>query len=209
MEPLPNWLLWARELQAVAQSGLTFCQNPYDRERYEAMRVLAAKMMAEGTGADPAAVEKLFVSETGYATPKLDVRAALFRNGEVLLVSELIDGGRWTLPGGWADVNESPSENAVREMREEAGLIVTAKKLAMVMDRDRAGHPMPYPFHIYKLFFLCDAVAECAKKDGETGEARFFPVEALPELSEARVLPQQIRRLYRHWQEPALPTDFN
>ena len=209
MDPLPNWLHWARELQAVAQVGLTYCQNPYDRERYEVMRALAAKVMAEGAGADLAAVEKLFVSETGYATPKLDVRGAVFRGREVLLVSELIDGGRWTLPGGFADVNESPSENAVREVREEAGLIVKVKKLAAVWDRDRSGHPHPYPFHIYKLFFLCDIEAEGVKKEGETGEARFFSIDALPELSESRTLAWQLRRLYEHEQNPSLPTDFD
>ena len=204
-----NWLLWARELQATAQTGLSFTDNPYDRERYEAMRALAAKMMAEVTGSEEAVVEKIVADQRGYATPKVDVRAAIFRGREVLLVSELIDGGRWTLPGGWADVNETASENAAREAREEAGLIVKVTKLAAVWDRDKSGHPRPYSFHIYKMFFLCEAVGECAKKDGETGEARWFPIDALPELSESRTLPWQIRRLYEHFENPSLPTDFD
>jgi len=205
----PKWLSWARELQSVAQSGLTFAENPYDRERYEQLRVLAAKMMAEGAGEEPGAVEKLFAQEAGYATPKVDVRAAIFRDKSVLLVSELMDAGRLTLPGGWADVNLSPSENVIREAREEAGVIVAVKKLAAVYDRDKSGHPRPHPFHIYKLFFLCDIAGECEKSPLETGEARFFPLDDLPELSQSRVLPWQIRRLHEHVLTPSLPTDFN
>ncbi len=206
---VPNWLLWARELQATAQTGLTFTQNPYDRERYEAMQALAVKMMAECTGSDLAVTEKLFASQSGYATPKVDVRAAIFRGREVLLVSELIDGGRWTLPGGWADINETAGGNAVREAREEAGLAVKVTKLAAVYDRDKSGHPQPYPFHIYKMFFLCEVLGECAKREGETGEARYFSIDALPELSESRVLVRQILRLYEHYLNPSLPTDFD
>jgi ADP-ribose pyrophosphatase YjhB (NUDIX family) len=205
----PQWLLWARELQAVAQVGLTYTQNIYDRERYEALRTLSAKIMAEYSGVDAEKVKNLFRDQAGYATPKVDVRGAVFHGCEVLLVQEIIDGGRWTLPGGWADVNATPSENAVREVREEAGLTVTAKKLAIVCDRDKAGHLPPYPFHIYKLFFLCEAVGVCAKKGGETGEARYFPVDDLPNLSTDRVLPGQIRRLYEHSLNPSLPTDFD
>ena len=206
---IPKWLLWARELQAVAQIGLTFSQNPYDRERYEQMRALAAKMMAEYSDSDLVAIEGLFSDQIGYATPKIDVRGAIFRDREVLLVSEIIDGGRWTLPGGWADVNETPSENAVREVREEAGFAVKTTKLAMVCDRDKLGLTRPYPFHIYKLFFLCEIVGKSAKKEGETGDARFFAIDALPELSTDRTLPQQILRLYEHTQTPFLPTDFD
>jgi ADP-ribose pyrophosphatase YjhB (NUDIX family) len=205
----PKWLLWARELQAVAQSGLTYSENPYDRERYENMRKLAAKIMAEGSGADLSVIEGLFAAQSGYATPKVDVRAAIFRERNVLLVSETADHGRWTLPGGWADVNTSPSENVVREVREEAGYVVTVRKLAAVLDRDKSGHPCPHPFHIYKMFFVCDIVGECERSELETGDARFFSIDALPELSESRVLPWQIQRLYEHALTPSLPTDFN
>ncbi len=205
----PKWLLWARELQSVAQSGLTFARDPYDRERYEAMRALAAKIMAEGSGAEMAVVEGLFARQSGYATPKVDTRAAIFRERSILLVSETLDHGRWTMPGGWADVNESPSENVVREVREEAGYVVTVRKLAAVYDRDKQGHPQPHPFHIYKMFFLCDIVGECEKSELETAEARFFSLDALPELSESRTLASQIHRMYEHLQSPSLPTDFD
>lgn len=206
---IPDWLTWARALQAISQTGLTYSKNPYDSERYEEMRALAAKMMAAYSESEPERIETLFRNQQGYATPKVDVRGAVFRGDQVLLVSELIDGGRWTLPGGWADVNLPPSENAVREVQEEAGLSVTAEKLAMVIDRDKAGHTDPYPFHIYKFFFLCREIGPVAKKEGETGEARFFPVSALPELSTSRVLPAQIHRLYEHVKNPSLATDFD
>ena len=205
----PKWLLWARELQAAAQSGLTYTESPYDRARYADMQALAARMMAEGSDADLAVIEGLFAQQSGYATPKVDVRGAIFREQSVLLVGEKLDGGRWTMPGGFADVNEAPSESLVREVREEAGYIVKPRKLAAVYDRDKHGHPQPHPFHIYKLFFICDIVGRCEKSDLETGEARFFPLDALPELSEARVLPWQIRRMYEHSQSPSLPTDFD
>lgn len=205
----PKWLLWARELQALAQSGLAYAENPYDRARYADMMALAARIMAEGSGADLSVVEGLFAQQTGYATPKVDVRGAIYREHSVLLVSETIDNGRWTMPGGFADVNESPSETLLREVREEAGYVVTARKLAAVYDRDRHGHPRPHPFHSYKLFFVCDVVERCEKSELETGEARFFPLDALPELSEMRVLAWQIQRMYEHSQAPDLPTDFD
>lgn len=205
----PKWLLWARELQAAAQSGLAYAQSPYDRARYLEMQALAARMMADGSDAELSFIEALFAEQTGYATPKVDVRGAVFRGPTVLLVSETIDGGRWTLPGGFADVNETPSQSVIREVREEAGFIVTVRKLVAVYDRDKHGHPKPHPFHIYKLLFLCDEAGTCEKSDLETGEARFFSIDDLPELSQGRTLPWQIQRLYEHVQNPALPTDFD
>jgi ADP-ribose pyrophosphatase YjhB (NUDIX family) len=209
MNSNPNWLEMVRELQSVAQIGLEFCKNPYDTERYEQMRDLSARMAAGLSDGDPAAIKEMFAGQTGYATPKVDVRGAVFEDDRVLLVSEIIDGGRWTLPGGWADVNQTPAENVIREVREEAGLVVEAEKLAAVWDREKCGHPQPYPFHIYKFFFICRTVDVCAKKEGETGEARYFPVGDLPELSESRTLAWQIRRMYEHRRDPSLPTDYD
>ena len=206
---IPNWLSWARELQAAAQSGLAYAENPYDRERYQNLLELAARMMAEGGQTDPAMLLDLFGRQAGYATPKVDVRGAVFRGREVLLVSELIDGGRWTLPGGFADVNEAPSESVVREVAEEAGFTVKVKKLAAVYDRDRHGHTTPHPFHIYKLMFLCEEIGRCEKSELETGEPRFFDIDALPEVSMNRTQPWQIKRLYQHLHNPDLPTDFD
>jgi len=206
---IPNWLLWARELQATAQCGLTYAENPYDRERYQKMMTLAARMMAQGTGEELALVEAVFAEQDGYATPKVDVRGAVFRGRDVLLVSEMADGGRWTLPGGWADVNETPSVSVVREVAEEAGYVVTARKLCAIYDRDAHGNTVPHPFHIYKLLFLCDEAGRCEKSALETGEARFFPLDDLPELSIGRTQPWQLERLYQHSQDPTLPTEFD
>src|ERR1017187_2556224 len=153
----PEWLVWARQLQAIAQTGLTYAKDYYDVERYTSVRRVAAEMMAAGCGLKhPATVLDVFSREAGYATPKVDVRAAVFRDNRVLLVKEREDGC-WTLPGGWADVGDAPSQAAVREVKEESGYDVVATKVAAVYDRNRHGHP-PIPFHAYKLFFLCDLV---------------------------------------------------
>jgi ADP-ribose pyrophosphatase YjhB (NUDIX family) len=114
----PNWLIWAREIQALAQTGLAFTRDEYDLARYERFRTLAAQIMAQHTGLEERDIEAMFTQQTGYATPKVDVRGAVFRDGRILLVRETADGDRWTLPGGWADVNESPAEAVVKEVRE-------------------------------------------------------------------------------------------
>jgi ADP-ribose pyrophosphatase YjhB (NUDIX family) len=208
--PEPVWLKWARELQAIAQTGLAFTRDAYDRERYEALRALAARIMAEQSGADLARIEGLFAGETGYATPKVDVRGAVFRDGRILLVRETVDDGRWTLPGGWADVNQSPSECVVREVREESGLEVSVRKLAAVYDRERHGHRPPFPFHIYKLFFICDIIGGAARTSHETSEVAFFARDELPaDLSAGRVTHRQIARMFAHAQAPDLPTEFD
>ena len=152
MEPV--WLVWARELQAIAQTGLTFATNGYDRERYTAIRSLAAQIMATQSDADFGRVEALFAEQAGYATPKLDVRGAIFdENARILLVREIADAGRWTMPGGWADVNQSPAESIIREVREEAGLEVRVRKLAAVYDRAR------HPPRILSMYLSCFSFA--------------------------------------------------
>ena len=207
----PSWLLWVRELQAIAQTGLEFAKDPYDRERYIAVRALAARMMAQRASADPTWVEKLFAEQTGYATPKVDVRGAVFReDGRILLVREVADSGRWSLPGGWAEVNQSPREAVVREVLEESGFAVTVRKLAAIYDRARHPHLPPRPFHIYKLFFVCDIVGGAAQTSSETSEVAFFADDEIPsDLSIGRVLPYQITRMFEHARSSALPTDFD
>ncbi|MGI4801101.1 MAG: NUDIX hydrolase, partial [Janthinobacterium lividum] len=112
----PDWLTWTRELQAIAQTGLAFVRDPYDRERYEMLRTLASRIMAAHTASSVRRIEELFAGETGYATPKVDVRGAAFdESGRMLMVREVADAGRWTLPGGWADVNLTAAENVVKE----------------------------------------------------------------------------------------------
>src|ERR1700684_4654676 len=136
----PDWLVWARELQAIAQIGLTFCREPYDRERYEAIRQLAARIFAARTDAPVERIWALFAGETGYATPKVDVRAAVFDDDDrILMVRETSDGGRWTLPGGWADVNRTAAQNAVKEVLEESGFEVEPLKLPGGWGRPKKG----------------------------------------------------------------------
>jgi ADP-ribose pyrophosphatase YjhB (NUDIX family) len=207
----PSWLLWARELQAIAQTGLEFAKDPYDRERYIRVRALAARMMAQAAGADAAWVEELFAGQSGYATPKVDVRGAVIRDdGRILLVREVADSGRWSLPGGWAEVNQSPREAVVREVLEETGFAVSVRKLAAVYDRARHPHLPPRPFHVYKLFFVCEIVGGTAQTSRETSEVAFFAEDEVPsDLSIARVLPYQITRMFEHARFGALPTDVD
>ncbi|GGE21461.1 putative ADP-ribose pyrophosphatase YjhB [Aureimonas endophytica] len=206
----PDWLTLARELQAIAQTGLAFTRDVYDRERYERLRGLASGLTGRLSEWPAALIEDLFVGESGYATPKVDVRGAAFDGeGRILLVREIADEGRWTLPGGWADVNLSPAENVVKEMREESGYEVAARKLAAVWDRTRQNHP-PKVFSCCKVFFICDLVGGAPATSIETSEIGWFREDALPEdLSLARVLPGQLRRMFEHRRDPALPTDFD
>jgi len=204
----PQWLAWARRLQAIAQSGLTYCQDKFDLQRYHEIRAIAAEIMASGAALpSDQPVAALFASQAGYATPKVDVRAAIFHLGRVLLVRELDDGG-WTLPGGWADAGEPPSLAAIRETREESGYHVSITKLAAVYDRDLRGHP-PHAFHSYKLFFLGQLLGGSAQDSHETAGAHFFPEHDLPPLSISRVTPAQIAHMFEHLRNPALPTSFD
>jgi ADP-ribose pyrophosphatase YjhB (NUDIX family) len=206
-------LAWARRVQAIAQIGLTYSDNPFDRERYRSLRELAAEMLAAET-AEPGngeAEARLRLAEvltglTGYPTPKVDVRALVRDAGRVLLVQERVDG-RWALPGGWADVGSSPAENAVREVAEEAGVTVAAGRLLAVYDRSRHGHP-PSPNHVYKLFVACDLVTGEPAPGPETLAAGFFDPGALPPLSSGRVTAAQIARLLYLDDHPELPPDL-
>ncbi len=206
----PDWLGWVRDMQAIAQTGLAFTRDPYDRERYEALRLLAARMAASRADADATRLLDLFVGETGYATPKIDVRGACFDGqGRILMVREVLDEGRWTLPGGWADVNATPAENVVREVREESGFDVRAVKCAAVWDRTRQGH-RPAFFSAAKLFYICEILGGAPAASLETSEVAFFAEDSLPEdLSTGRVLPHQLARMFAHWREPGLATEFD
>ncbi len=204
----PSWLRWARGLQAIAQNGLTYATDVYDRERYQAVRQVAAEMMAARSETDTESVLELFARETGYATPKVDVRGAVFRDDAILLVREASDG-KWSLPGGWADVNDSPSANIVREIVEESGFETRVQKLAAVLDRSRHPHVPAMSHHIYKMFFICEITGGAAKPNHEIHEVGFFREGAIPELSLGRVLPGQIDRMFVHWRQPDLPTEFD
>jgi ADP-ribose pyrophosphatase YjhB (NUDIX family) len=201
-----HWINWVRRLQAIAQNGRNYCKNEFDLQRYQQVEDIAAEIAAKHSGGELRVIKGMFQQETGPATPKIDVRAAVVADDKILLVKERGDG--WTLPGGWVDPGESASEAAVRETREESGYDVHAVKLMAIYDRDRQGHP-PCPFHVYKVIFLCTLVGGSAKISLETEAASFFREDELPALSESRVVLPQIKRAFTFAREPNLPADFD
>jgi len=206
-----NTIIWARKIASLAQTGLTYTKDPYEKERCEELRDLAAEMMAATSDVETGHWKTIFKNESGYATPKVDVRGAIFQNGKVLLSREQ-DDGCWSLPGGWADVNDTPSEAVIREVREETGYPAQCTKLTAVLDRDlhyktEGGHS--HPFHIYKLMFLCEITGEADELCHDITDAAFFDLDNLPPLSEHRTLPKHIELLHRHYQNPNLPTQFD
>lgn len=202
-----KWLHWAQQIQQLAQAGLTYSKDVYDIERFTELRRLSVEIMSEYTDAPMEKVTELFASESGYQTPKIDVRGAVFRGDKVLLVRETTDG-LWTLPGGWADIGDSAGEAVVKEVEQEAGLIVEPFKLAALIDRTKHPHP-PHPNHIYKIMFLCRELGGELRGSIETSEVGFFGLDELPPLSVDRTLEAQIRLMYEHLTDPTRPTDFD
>ena len=189
-----KWLFWASELQSIAQAGLTFCENNYDRERYEKIRNIVIEILHEYTEMDHKKIRELFASETGYQTPKVDIWASVFNDNKILMVKEKVDGA-WALPGGWADVNSSVSESAIRECKEEAGALVKPKRIiAIHMGNKHNNHN--FPFTIYKIFVECELVENSFKENTETLDAQFFEADKLPELSFERNTPDQIKMCF-------------
>ncbi len=208
----PPWLHWAQRLQALAQTGLTFASNDFDRERYSQIQTIAAEMLAQGGQSDFDSVVRLFNAQEGYATPKIDVRGVVFRQEQILLVREKLDGGRWTLPGGWADVGESPGLAVEREIWEEAGYQARSVKLLALYDRNKHEHP-PFIFHVYKAFFQCELIHDQQNlvANAETEESGWFHREDLAalDLSVGRVTLHQLERFFDHYHHPDWPTDFD
>ena len=198
---------WARELQAIAQSGLAWSPREYDRERFEQVRRVAAEMLANGN--DPADLEAVFAAEDGHATPKVDVRGVAFRGEGILLVQER-EGEAWSLPGGWVDVGESPSEAVAREVREESGYAARAVKLLGLYDRDRRAFP-PHLWHIWKIFFLCELEEGVREALGyETLDARFFAPSELPEpLRFGDATRAEIERCFEQREHPEWAAEFD
>lgn len=198
----------AQRLQAIAQAGIAFHTTPYDLERYEELQSLSAALLGDLSDEPPERILRAFASEAGYPTPKVDVRVVLFRGGdEVLLVQERADNGRWTLPGGWADVGYSPFEVAVKEAREETGLAVRPVRLLALLDKRKHTHP-PYPWHTYKAFIRCDVEGGGLRSETtETTGARWFRRDEIGrlDLSTDRVTAAQIDALFAFALEPDLP----
>lgn len=205
-----DWLAWAREIQAAAQTGLAFTRDPYDRERYERLQRLAARIMSARTGEDVARIAALFADQAGYATPKLGVRGAVFNaDGRMLMVRETEDEHRWSLPGGWAEVNQSAGESVAREVFEESGYVVRPVKLAAAWDKGRHTR-LPMPFSITTLFFICRLEGGGPVTSLETSEVGWFSEVEIPaDLSRRRITPWQIARMFAHWREPELPAEFD
>jgi ADP-ribose pyrophosphatase YjhB (NUDIX family) len=204
----PQWIRWARELQAISQTGNHFATSDYDRERYQRISEIAAEIFAEQGDIEGSKIRTIFEAQSGYATPKVDVRAAVFRDGKILLVQERSDG-LWTLPGGWADVNDSPSEAIQKEVLQESGFRARTERLLAVFDRAKHPHDPPFPFHIYKMFFLCKIEGGEATPSPETSSVDFFGLETLPPLSVSRITEDQIRFCFRAGLNATVPTAFD
>ncbi len=204
---MPSNLDLARRLFALSQSGLHFTKEEYDRERYREIAEIGAQLLANESAQRPEDLKRTWFVEDGYATPKIDVRAAIYRDERVLLVRETIDG-KWTMPGGWADVNDTPTHAVEKEIEQESGYTARAVKLAALYDRNQHEHP-PYLFHAWKAFFICDITGGAPRFSNETDGVEFFPLDALPELSTGRTTAAQIQRMYRHHCDRTLPTEFD
>lgn len=196
-----------RRLLALSQTGLHFTPEEFDRERYREIGDIAIRLLELQGGASAEAVRQAWFVEDGYATPKLDVRGAIFRDDRVLLVRERFDG-KWTLPGGWADVNDTPSAAVLKEIEQESGFTARITKLAAVYDRNKRNYPV-YLFHSWKVFFVCEITGGAARTSYETSAVEFFPPDQLPELSTGRSTVEQIQRMYQHHLHPDLPTEFD
>jgi len=201
----PKWLEWAKQLQSIAQAGLTYSKDQYDLERFQQIRDISVEIMSAYTHTDMKEIIGLFANESGYATPKVDVRAVVFQNGQILMVREKMDG-KWALPGGWADIGLSPREVAAKEVKEESGFDVRALRLLAVHDKKFHPHP-PSPYHVYKFFILCEIVGGQAALGLETSDVNFFGENDLPELSEERNTESQIRMAFRLQDETQVECD--
>jgi len=203
----PHWLDWAREIQALSQSGSHYALSDYDRDRYRRLSEIATEIIHEHSGLPQEDLASLYAQQKGYATPKVDVRGAVFQEGKLLLVRERLDGG-WTMPGGWADVGNVPSEAAEREVWEEAGFRVQARMVIGVYDANRTG-PLEL-FHAFKIVFLCDLIDGEARPSSETSEVAFFAWDEIPaQLSGERTRPRHIQDAFVARDNPGCPTVFD
>jgi ADP-ribose pyrophosphatase YjhB (NUDIX family) len=204
---IPRWLEWAREIQALAQTGLHFASDEYNHGRYRRLMELSVEITSECAQLPPDQVTRAFLSTRGYATPKVSVRAAVFRGGKILLVRERMDGG-WCMPGGWADVGDTPSQTVEREVLEESGLRVHAARLVGVYDANREGGELDV-MHAYDLVFLCDDLGGEPRTSNETSDAGFFGLEEIPPLSAARTSLRHLQAAFASDQNPLRAAEFD
>lgn len=201
-----KWLAWAREIQSLCQTGLAFASTNYEVERYKRLLEISAEITSSHTNLSTVELAKIFMEQPGYATPKIDVRAAVIVKDKILLVQERTDD-KWSMPGGWADVGDFPAQVAERETKEESGFVVKATKLIGVFDANRSGRPMEF-FHAFKLIFLCDLIGGEASTSSETKDVKFFPLNELPPLSENRTNQKHINEIISHLSDINRPSFF-
>jgi ADP-ribose pyrophosphatase YjhB (NUDIX family) len=203
----PRWFQIAREIQQLAQTGLAFAENEYEKKRYNRLTEIAAEIVDSNTQLEKESVNKIFMEQPGYATPKVDVRSAVIKDGKILLVQETTDNC-WAMPGGWADVGDIPSEVAIRETKEESGFDVKPFKVIGVFDANRVGRRLEF-FHAFKIIFLCHLLGGEAKPSSETLDVKFFPLDKLPELSLNRTNIKHIEEIKLHLMDPQRETYFD
>ena len=204
---MPKWLEWAREIQQLCQTGLTFSQTNYETERYHRLMEIAAEIVESHTDHPMESLTENFLAQPGYATAKIDVRAAIIRDGKILLVQERMDQ-KWCMPGGWADVGEIPSEMVAREVIEESGFEVVPKKVIGVYDANRGGIPLEF-YHAYKIIFLCEITGGEARASDETMDVGFFSFDDLPPLSSARTNEKHLAEIQAHLKDQDRPAAFD
>ena len=199
---MDEWLKLAVEVQSLAQNGLAYSNNVFDTERYQRLREISVQMIACASDLPQEKIKDLFCCETGYQTPKIDTRAAIFKDGKILLVHE--KSGSWSLPGGWCDVLESAASNTVKEVLEETGLSCVCERLIAVQDRNRHNLPQ-YAYGVCKIFMLCRETGGAFKENSETTEIAYFGLDELPPLATEKVNEQQIKMCFdaaadKNWQ---------
>lgn len=202
-----QFLEWVSEIQALAQAGLTYSTNPFDIERFTRLRSIVSDMAAQATDQSFEVLSKIFTLQNGYPTPKVDVRSFVLKDDKILLVRERSDN-RWTLPGGFADVNETPSQVARRETKEETGFDVTPNRLLALWDTLKHNYPLQWP-HIYKFVFYCELIGGESQTNVEISEINFFSIDALPELSSQRITAKQLGILYEMICNNTIRTEFD
>lgn len=206
MDRNEQWLQWAIELQSLAQAGLTYGKDIYDHERYERIREISAEILSHMADIPLDKVKSLFCNEYGYQTPKIDTRAAIFKDGKILLVHE--NNGKWSLPGGWCDVNVSVGENTVKEVKEEAGLEVTADRVIAIQDRKKHNLPV-YAYGVCKVFIQCTVIGGHFKQNIETTEYFYFPENDLPELATEKSNEEQVKMCFTAYRSDGWVTQFD
>ena len=204
---ISGWLEWAREIQQLSQTGLAFASTNYEKERYVRLLEIVAEIIAEHTQLERDSIKKEMMELPGYATPKVDVRAAVVNDDKILLVQERTDN-KWAMPGGWADVGDLPSEVAIRETKEESGFDVKPVKVIGVFDANRKPERLEF-FHAFKIVFLCELIGGEATPSDETLDARFFSFDDLPEFSPNRTNARHLNEIIAHLKDPQRKTYFD